>query len=388
MIVMYDRVFLVVLDSLGVGAAKDAHKYGDDGANTLGHIIEKGNYNLNILEKLGFLNLVGVNKERTIGYRAIIEPKNLAKDTLNGHYEMMGLIEKKPFQTYPDGFPLELISEIQRAVNREVIGNVVASGTKIIEELGEMHIKTGAIIVYTSADSVLQVAAHESVIPVEELYNICKKISEIVLTEKYKIGRVIARPFVGKVGDFVRTPRRKDFTVVPKENYLDLLYRNGVEVLGIGKIGDIFANKSITTSIKTSNNIDGLMKLIDVAKSNFKGLCFVNLNDFDTLYGHRRDRDGYLRALEELNYYLPIFLNRLKSTDLVIFTADHGNDPTYSGTDHTRENVPLIVYSTKMKDSGKLDNRNTLADIGATIIDNYDINDTLNTGTSFLELLH
>lgn len=385
---MYDRVFLVVLDSLGVGAAKDAHKYGDDGANTLGHIIEKGNYNLNILEKLGFLNLVGVNKERTIGYRAIIEPKNLAKDTLNGHYEMMGLIEEKPFQTYPDGFPLELISEIQRAVNREVIGNVVASGTKIIEELGEMHIKTGAIIVYTSADSVLQVAAHESVIPVEELYNICKKISEIVLTEKYKIGRVIARPFVGKVGDFVRTPRRKDFTVVPKENYLDLLYRNGVEVLGIGKIGDIFANKSITTSIKTSNNIDGLMKLIDVAKSNFKGLCFVNLNDFDTLYGHRRDRDGYLRALEELNYYLPIFLNRLKSTDLVIFTADHGNDPTYSGTDHTRENVPLIVYSTKMKDSGKLDNRNTLADIGATIIDNYDINDTLNTGTSFLELLH
>ena len=385
---MYDRVFLVVLDSLGVGAAKDAHKYGDDGANTLGHIIEKGNYNLNILEKLGFLNLVGVNKERTIGYRAIIEPKNLAKDTLNGHYEMMGLIEEKPFQTYPDGFPLELISEIQRAVNREVIGNVVASGTKIIEELGEMHIKTGAIIVYTSADSVLQVAAHESVIPVEELYNICKKISEIVLTEKYKIGRVIARPFVGKVGDFVRTPRRKDFTVVPKENYLDLLYRNGVEVLGIGKIGDIFANKSITTSIKTSNNIDGLMKLIDVAKSNFKGLCFVNLNDFDTLYGHRRDRNGYLKALEELNYYLPIFLNRLKSTDLVIFTADHGNDPTYSGTDHTRENVPLIVYSTKMKDSGKLDNRNTLADIGATIIDNYDINDTLNTGTSFLELLH
>lgn len=388
MIVMYDRVFLVVLDSLGVGAAKDAHKYGDDGANTLGHIIEKGNYNLNILEKLGFLNLVGVNKERTIGYRAIIEPKNLAKDTLNGHYEMMGLIEEKPFQTYPDGFPLELISEIQRAVNREVIGNVVASGTKIIEELGEMHIKTGAIIVYTSADSVLQVAAHESVIPVEELYNICKKISEIVLTEKYKIGRVIARPFVGKVGDFVRTPRRKDFTVVPKENYLDLLYRNDVEVLGIGKIGDIFANKSITTSIKTSNNIDGLMKLIDVAKSNFKGLCFVNLNDFDTLYGHRRDRNGYLKALEELNYYLPIFLNRLKSTDLVIFTADHGNDPTYSGTDHTRENVPLIVYSTKMKDSGKLDNRNTLADIGATIIDNYDINDTLNTGTSFLELLH
>lgn len=385
---MYDRVFLVVLDSLGVGAAKDAHKYGDDGANTLGHIIEKGNYNLNILEKLGFLNLVGVNKERTIGYRAIIEPKNLAKDTLNGHYEMMGLIEEKPFQTYPDGFPLELISEIQRAVNREVIGNVVASGTKIIEELGEMHIKTGAIIVYTSADSVLQVAAHESVIPVEELYNICKKISEIVLTEKYKIGRVIARPFVGKVGDFVRTPRRKDFTVVPKENYLDLLYRNGVEVLGIGKIGDIFANKSITTSIKTSNNIDGLMKLIDVAKSNFKGFCFVNLNDFDTLYGHRRDRDGYLKALEELNYYLPIFLNRLKSTDLVIFTADHGNDPTYSGTDHTRENVPLIVYSTKMKGSGKLDNRNTLADIGATIIDNYDIDDTLNTGTSFLELLH
>ncbi len=385
---MYDRIFLIVLDSLGVGATADAVKYGDEGANTLGHIIEKGNYNLNVLEKLGFLNLVGVNKERTIGYRTIMKPKNLAKDTLNGHYEMMGLIEEKPFQTYPDGFPLELISEVQHAVGREVIGNVVASGTEIIEELGEMHMKTGAIIIYTSADSVLQVAAHESIVPVQELYNICKKISEIVLTDKYKIGRVIARPFIGKPGEFVRTPKRKDFTVVPKENYLDLLFRNKIEVLALGKIGDIFANKSITTSIKTSNNIDGLMKLIDVAKSDFKGLCFLNLNDFDTLYGHRRDRDGYLRALEELNYYLPIFLNRLKPTDLVIFTADHGNDPTYTGTDHTRENVPMIAYSTSMKSSGELEPRDTFADIGATIIDNFDIDDTLKTGTSFLELLH
>ena len=385
---MYDRIFLIVLDSLGVGAAADAVKYGDEGANTLGHIIEKGNYNLIVLEKLGFLNLVGVNKERTIGYRTIMKPKNLAKDTLNGHYEMMGLIEEKPFQTYPDGFPLELISEVQHAVGREVIGNVVASGTEIIEELGEMHMKTGAIIIYTSADSVLQVAAHESIVPVQELYNICKKISEIVLTDKYKIGRVIARPFIGKPGEFVRTPKRKDFTVVPKENYLDLLFRNKIEVLALGKIGDIFANKSITTSIKTSNNIDGLMKLIDVAKSDFKGLCFLNLNDFDTLYGHRRDRDGYLRALEELNYYLPIFLNRLKPTDLVIFTADHGNDPTYTGTDHTRENVPMIAYSTSMKSSGELEPRDTFADIGATIIDNFDIDDTLKTGTSFLELLH
>ncbi len=385
---MYDRIFLIVLDSLGVGATADAVKYGDEGANTLGHIIEKGNYNLNVLEKLGFLNLVGVNKERTIGYRTTMKPKNLAKDTLNGHYEMMGLIEEKPFQTYPDGFPLELISEVQHAVGREVIGNVVASGTEIIEELGEMHMKTGAIIIYTSADSVLQVAAHESIVPVQELYNICKKISEIVLTDKYKIGRVIARPFIGKPGEFVRTPRRKDFTVVPKENYLDLLYNNRIEVLALGKIGDIFANKSITTSIKTTNNIDGLMKLIDVAKSDFKGLCFLNLNDFDTLYGHRRDRDGYLRALEELNYYLPIFLNRLKPTDLVIFTADHGNDPTYTGTDHTRENVPMIAYSTSMKSTGELDARDTFADIGATIIDNFDIDDTLKTGTSFLELLH
>ena len=385
---MYDRIFLIVLDSLGVGATADAVKYGDEGVNTLGHIIEKGNYNLNVLEKLGFLNLVGVNKERTIGYRTIMKPKNLAKDTLNGHYEMMGLIEEKPFQTYPDGFPLELISEVQHAVGREVIGNIVASGTEIIEELGEMHMKTGAIIIYTSADSVLQVAAHESIVPVQELYNICKKISEIVLTDKYKIGRVIARPFIGKPGEFVRTPKRKDFTVVPKENYLDLLFRNKIEVLALGKIGDIFANKSITTSIKTSNNIDGLMKLIDVAKSDFKGLCFLNLNDFDTLYGHRRDRDGYLRALEELNYYLPIFLNRLKPTDLVIFTADHGNDPTYTGTDHTRENVPMIAYSTSMKSSGELEPRDTFADIGATIIDNFDIDDTLKTGTSFLELLH
>jgi len=384
---MFERIFLIILDSLGVGEAVDAVKFGDEGANTLYHIVEKGNYHLDILERLGFLNLVGKNAGRTIGYHTIMTPKNLAKDTLNGHYEFMGLILDKPFQTYPNGFPLELISEIQKITGREVIGNVVASGTEIIEELGEMHMKTGALIIYTSADSVLQVAAHESIIPPQELHEICKKISDIVLSEKYKIGRVIARPFVGKPGDFTRTSRRKDITAIPQYNYLDLLYENSIETIAIGKIGDIFAKKGINKSIKTTSNIDGMMKLIDVAKSSFKGLCFANLNDFDTLYGHRRDKDGYLKSLEEFNYYLPIFLNRLTKKDLVIFAADHGNDPTFKGTDHTRENVPLVIYSKNFKESGTLPIRNTFADVGASIVDNFGLQNNINVGTSFMNEL-
>ena len=300
---------------------------------------------------------------------------------------MMGIVYDKPFMTYPDGFPIYLISEIQRVTGRQVIGNCAMSGTEIIKELGEMHMKTGAIIVYTSADSVLQVAAHEDIIPLEELYSICEKISKLVFNEEYKVGRIIARPFVGKPGDFTRTPNRKDFTQAPPKNVMTMLYDKGYDVLALGKIKDIFDDTGITHGLKTKNNIDGLIKLSDFARSDFNGLLFLNLNDFDSKYGHRRDKDGYLKCLEELDEYLPVFLNKLKEDDLVIFTADHGNDPTYVGTDHTRENVPVIFFSKSFKYRGTLETRDTFACIGATILDNFGIENTLGLGTSYLDEL-
>lgn len=381
---MFNRIFLIVLDSVGVGEAKDAEKYGDIGSNTLGHVIENKKYNLNVLENLGLLNLVGKNEDKTYAYYMKGYPNYHGKDTLNGHYEMMGLIEKSSFKTFPNGFPLELISEIKKETGRDVIGNVAASGTEIIDRLGEMHMKTGAIIVYTSADSVLQIAAHENVVPLEELYNICTKVREITKKDEFKVGRVIARPFIGKPGNFTRTANRKDFTLRPETNIIDILNKHLIDVYAIGKIGDIFGHRSFKFEIKTKSNIDGLMKLVDFSKSNFKGLYFANLNDFDTLYGHRRDKDNYLKSLEELNHYLPIFLKNINKNDLVILTADHGNDPTYKGTDHTRENVPIILYSPKFKNTKRLEDRSSLADIGATILDNFNIENPL-LGKSILK---
>ncbi len=378
---MFKRIFLVVLDSVGIGEAPDAEKYGDVGANTLLHTMGDA-YNLDVLEKLGLTILVGKEEENTRGIYMRAKPQNLAKDTLNGHYEMMGIVQKIPYKTYPDGFPLELISKIQQATGREVIGNIAASGTQIIEDLGEMHMKTGAIIVYTSADSVLQIAAHEDIIPVEELYKICETVRELTKGDEYKIARIIARPFIGKPGSFTRTPKRHDYALDPPLNVLDLLDRHGIETIAIGKISDIFNNKSIAVKIKTKDNIDGMMKLIDFAKGEFKGLLFANLNDFDMLYGHRRDRVGYLKALEEFNYYLPILLKNLNKDDLLIITADHGNDPTFKGTDHTREYVPILMYSPIFKKGKKLDDRDTFADIGATILDNFNVKNELGLGKS------
>lgn len=378
---MFKRVFLVVMDSVGVGEAPDAEKYGDKGANTLLHTMGDA-YNLNVLEKLGLTTLVGKEEENTRGIYMRAKPINLAKDTLNGHYEMMGIVQKTPYKTYPDGFPLELISKIQQATGREVIGNIAASGTEIIEKLGEMHMKTGAIIVYTSADSVLQIAAHEDIIPVEELYKICETVREITKSDEYKIARIIARPFIGKPGSFTRTPKRHDYALDPPMNVLDLLDRRGIETIAIGKISDIFNNKSIAVKIKTKDNIDGMMKLIDFAKGEFKGLLFANLNDFDMLYGHRRDRVGYLKALEEFNYYLPILLKNLHKDDLLIITADHGNDPTFKGTDHTREYIPILMYSPIFKKGKRLPDRDTFADIGATILDNFGVKNELGLGKS------
>ena len=384
---MYKRIFLIVMDGLGVGEAKDADKFNDVGSSTLGHILDHEGYHLPVFEKLGLTSLVKNENKYKFGYHSKIEPMNKEKDTLNGHYEMMGVVLDKPFMTYPNGFPILLISEIQRITGREVIGNVAISGTEIIKQLGEMHMKTGALIVYTSADSVLQVAAHEDVIPVEELYDICEKISKIVFREEYKIGRVIARPFIGKPEEFVRTPRRKDFTQVPPTNVMTCLYDKGFDVIALGKIKDIFADTGITNGIKTKNNMDGILKLNDFARSDFNGLLFLNLNDFDSKYGHRRDKDGYLKCLEELDKYLPPFLNRLNDDDLVIFTADHGNDPTYRGTDHTRENVPIIFYSKSFKYKGVLPVKNTFACIGATILDNFNIENNLGLGESYLKYL-
>lgn len=381
---MFKRIFLIVLDSVGVGEADDANEFGDTGSNTLGHVIEEREYNLDILEKLGMLNLVGKNIDDTRAYYMKAKPNSSGKDTLNGHYEMMGIISDKPFKTFPNGFPLELISEIQRETGRNVIGNTVASGTEIIERLGEMHMQTGSLIIYTSADSVLQVAAHENIVSLEELYKICEIIRELTKKPEYSVGRIIARPFIGNPGNFTRTPNRKDFALEPEENVLDELYKNNINIYAIGKIGDIFCERGIKVTIKTKSNLDGLMKLVDFSKSDFKGLCFANLNDFDTLYGHRRDKDNYLKSLEEFNHYLPIFLKNITKSDLVILTADHGNDPTFKGTDHTRENVPIILYSPKFKNSKRMKYRQSFADIGATILDNFDIENHL-LGESILK---
>lgn len=382
---MFNRIFLIVLDSLGVGQAEDAESFGDKGANTLGHIVEDKNYNLNMMERLGFLNLVGKNNETKYSYYMKMKPMSKGKDTLNGHYEMMGIQRSEPFGTFPNGFPLELIKKIKEISGRDVIGNIAVSGTKIIEDLGQMQAKTGALIVYTSADSVLQIAAHEKVIPLEELYSICEKVREVVKDSPYNIGRVIARPYIGTPGNYTRTSNRHDYTVNPPLNTLDLLYKNGLDVIALGKIGDIFNGKSLTANIKTKNNLDGLMKLIDFSKSKFNGLCFLNLNDFDSLYGHRRDKDGYLNALEEFNYYLPIFLKNIGKSDLVMFTGDHGNDPTFKGTDHTRENTPLILYSPAFTTTGRMNDRTSFADISATILDNFKIDNPLSIGKSIFK---
>lgn len=382
---MFKRVFLVVLDSCGVGESPDAIKYDDVGANTLLHTIDGRNYNLDVLEKMGFTSLVGKECEGIRGIYTKAKPMNLAKDTLNGHYEMMGIVLEKPYMTYPNGFPLELISEIKKVTGRDVIGNIAASGTKIIEDLGQMHMETGAIIVYTSADSVLQIAAHTDIVPLEELYDICEKVRKLTENDKYKIARIIARPFQGKPGSFYRTPDRHDYTMDPPRNVLDLLSENKVNTIAIGKISDIFNGKSLNVKIRTKGNLDGMFKLIDFAKGNFSGLLFANLNDFDMLYGHRRDKDGYLKALEEFNYYLPILLKNLKDDDLLIITADHGNDPTYKGTDHTREYVPILIYNRKFKKALRLKDRDTFADVGATILDNFGIKNTLGIGTSMFD---
>ena len=372
----FKRVFLIVLDSLGAGEALDASNYGDVGACTLGHINQSCELFVPNLKKLGFLNTVNMSaNDDTEAYYTIARPTNKGKDTLCGHYEIMGVRCSYAFPTFPDGFPSELIEELETRTGRKVIGNVSASGTEIIKELGERQLETGEIIVYTSADSVLQIAAHEGVIPLQELYSICEIAREITSSrDEWRVGRIIARPFKGKTkDDFVRTSNRRDFTQdPPSKSVLEKLEESKLSVISI--------------KVRSSNNKDGVDKLLDIMDKKFKGICFANLNDFDTLYGHRRDVKGYARAIEELDVEIPMILNKLNNDDLLIITADHGNDPTFKGTDHTRENTPVIIYSRIFNEPKMLPIMNTFADIGATIADNFDV-DMPMIGTSYLDKL-
>lgn len=370
---MFKRILLIVLDSVGIGEADDAVKFDDVGTNTFGHTVD-GNEKLNNFEKMGFYNLLGEDNETDFIYTKAKEQSN-GKDTLTGHLEMMGIVTTEPFNTFPDGFPKELIDQIEKISNRKVIGNCVASGTEIIKELGEQQLKTGELIVYTSADSVLQIAAHEDIIPIDELYNICMEIRKITQKDEWKIGRIIARPFKGEnSSNFVRTYNRRDYALDPvSDTVLDNLKDNKYDVISIGKISDIFNYNGITQCIKTKDNFDGIQKIIETMKTDYNGLCFANLNDFDSKYGHRRDKNGYFNALKEFNDNLPEIINCLKFDDLLIITADHGNDPTYKGTDHTRENIPVAIFSKKLTKTGKIADLDSFSDIGATILDNFNI---------------
>ncbi|HHY14390.1 MAG TPA: phosphopentomutase [Thermoanaerobacterales bacterium] len=384
---MFKRIILVVLDSVGIGELPDAKLYGDVGSNTLKNTAKAvGGLNLPNLEKMGLGNIediMGVLPcDRAIaGYGKLAE-MSAGKDTTMGHWEIAGIISKTPFPVYPDGFPMSLINEFERQIERKIIGNKAASGTEIINELGKLHLRTGSPIVYTSADSVFQIAAHEHVIPVEKLYEICK-VARMLLTPPNGVARVIARPFIGSPGSFKRTEKRKDFSLNPPRNtVLDFAIKNGFEVVAIGKIHDIFNGQGISKTIKTKNNSDGVNKLINEMENNMEGIIFINLVDFDMLYGHRNNPQGYADALEDFDDKLPKILANLKSNDLLIITADHGCDPTTNGTDHSREYVPLLVYNNRMKRGTNLGTRETFADIAATIADILNF-DGIDTGKSF-----
>lgn len=380
----FKRIFLIVTDSLGCGEASDAYKYNDQGANTIKHLsYSLDDFKIKNLEKMGIGNITDINNTakviNPIASYGKMKEISVGKDTLTGHWEMMGLKVENPFPSFTEsGFPKDLIDAIEKATNRKVIGNIAASGTEIIKELGEEHLKTGAIIVYTSSDSVLQIAANENIIPIEELYDICLKVRKITLDNKsWSVGRIIARPFIGDSKDnFTRTAKRHDYAVDPSgKTTLDYLKEEGYEVISVGKINDIFNAKGITEAHKITSNHDGMLKTIEISKKDFTGLCFVNLVDFDALYGHRRDAIGYAKCLMEFDNDLEMLLNELHDDDLLIITADHGNDPTHHGTDHTREDVPLLIYNSKIisKNLGVL---NSFACVGKTISDNFYVKNT------------
>ncbi|MCA1039728.1 phosphopentomutase [Bacillus infantis] len=385
----YKRIFLIVMDSVGIGEAPDAERFGDKGSDTLGHIAERMNgLNMPNMGKLGLSNIKeikGIERaEKPLASYTKMQEASNGKDTMTGHWEIMGLNIETPFRVFPEGFPDELLSELEARTGRKIIGNKPASGTEILDELGEEHMKTGALIVYTSADSVLQIAAHEEIVPIDELYTICKIARELTLDEKYMVGRVIARPFIGQPGEFKRTANRHDYALKPFDRtVMNELRDGGLDVLAIGKISDIYDGEGVTKSLRTVSNMDGMDKLLETMDMDFTGLSFLNLVDFDALFGHRRDPEGYGKALEEYDARLPEVFEKLKEDDLLIITADHGNDPVHPGTDHTREYVPLLAYSKGMTGGKELPVRQTFADIGATVAENFAV-EAPKFGKSFL----
>ncbi|MCP1448555.1 phosphopentomutase [Priestia sp. YIM B13446] len=375
----YKRVFLIVMDSVGIGESPDAEKYNDKGADTFGHIAEHCNgLHMPNMAKLGLSNIreiKGIDKaEKPLAYYTKMQEASAGKDTMTGHWEIMGLNIDTPFNVFPDGFPEELISQLEEKTGRKIIGNKPASGTEILDELGKQHMETGDLIVYTSADSVLQIAAHEEIVPIDELYKICEIARELTLDDPYMIGRVIARPFLGEPGNFTRTSNRHDYALKPfGRTVMNELKDNNIDVIAIGKISDIYDGEGVTKSLRTKSNMDGMDKLVDTLNMDFTGLSFLNLVDFDALYGHRRDPQGYGQALEEYDARLEEVFDLLKEDDLLIITADHGNDPVHHGTDHTREYVPLLVYNKGMQEGKELSIRQTFADIGATVAENFGV---------------
>lgn len=372
----FKRIFLMVLDSLGVGETSDAINFSDNGSNTLGHINEQCDLFIPNLKKIGFLDTLNMNENDNVeAYYTIAKPINAGKDSLNGHYEMMGIKNDIPFKTFNSGFPYDILAGIEQVTGRRVIGNKCCNDDSIIQELGERQASYGSLIIYTSADSDLQVAAHEDSIPIATLHQYCEKIRALTLKDDWRVGRVIARPFTGTPGKykFIHS-NRKDFAIKPPtKSVLDSLLENSYNVIGIGKINDIFDGQGINKNIKASSNAEAINKLTDIMDKNFTGLCMVNLADFDSLYGHTRDVQGYAHAIEELDVDIPIILNKLELDDLLIITADHGNDPTYKGNDHTRENVPVIIYSRNFKKNKRIPAFDTFANIGATIADNFEV---------------
>ena len=394
----YKRIFTIVIDSLGVGALADAAAYGDEGTDTLGHISrEMEEFKIPNLQKLGMANLHPLKQvpavEQPLGYFMKMNEASTGKDTMTGHWELMGIKTVKPFVTFTEtGFPRELIEELEKRTGHKVIGNKSSSGTEILDELAEEEIATGHMIVYTSADSVLQICGNEETFGLDELYRCCEIARELTMKDEWRVGRIIARPYVGKKkGEFKRTSNRHDYALKPTgKTALDALKENGYEVISVGKIRDIFDGEGITKAYKSKSSVHGMEQTVDIIKDEeFEGLCFVNLVDFDALWGHRRDVEGYAHELERFDEKLGELLGLMKEDDLLIITADHGNDPTHTGTDHTREKVPFLAYSPSMNNPGRIEDAQTFAVIGATIADNFGCQMPEGTiGSSILEKLN
>ncbi|MGL4763193.1 MAG: phosphopentomutase [Sarcina sp.] len=393
----YNRIFTVVIDSLGVGEMPDAKDFGDVNVDTLGHISESvDSFVIPNLQKIGIANLHKVKHVEAVkdpmGYQMKLAEASNGKDTMTGHWEMMGLHIVTPFQTFTEtGFPKELLDELEAKTGHKIVGNKSASGTEILDELGEHQIKTGDMIVYTSSDSVLQICGHEETFGLEELYRCCEIARELTLKPEWKVGRIIARPYIGnKKGEFKRTSNRHDYALQPfGQTALNVLQDNKLDVISVGKIKDIFDGEGINEGLKSKSSVHGMEQTIELLDRDFKGLCFVNLVDFDALWGHRRNPVGYAKELEMFDVKLGEFISKMKDDDLLMITADHGNDPTYKGSDHTREYVPLISYSPSMKNSAILETAENFATIGATIVDNFGLKMPQGTiGTSIFSELN